>query len=259
MPVSNTKRLSKVAREFNVGISTIVEFLHKKGFQIDGNPNAKVSTECYSALVQEYSKDIEIKKEKEKVTQRTLKARKEVVTLDDIEDEEETTDSDEVILIKDTSGVSITDDIPAKKEKPKKEKKVEPEKAETEKVELKEVETEKVEVKKIETEKKEPEIKIVGKIELEKKVKKKKEESKVEEQPLKEEKTKVEQTKEIEPKEENIVVNEEILEAEEIEILGPVRAVGGVSLLPLLKQQCLVEVLAHGVSVIPLCGEAHLT
>ena len=29
----NTKRLSKLAREYNVGIHTIVEFLHKKGFK----------------------------------------------------------------------------------------------------------------------------------------------------------------------------------------------------------------------------------
>lgn len=30
----NTKRLSKVAREFNIGISTIVEFLEKKGLRL---------------------------------------------------------------------------------------------------------------------------------------------------------------------------------------------------------------------------------
>ena len=30
-------RLSKAAREFNVGINTIIEFLHKKGHKIDRN------------------------------------------------------------------------------------------------------------------------------------------------------------------------------------------------------------------------------
>ena len=39
MPV----RLSKVAREFNVGISTIVEFLQDKGIKISSDPNAKLS------------------------------------------------------------------------------------------------------------------------------------------------------------------------------------------------------------------------
>ena len=38
MPV----RLSKIAREFNVGLSTIVEFLHEKGIKISSDPNAKL-------------------------------------------------------------------------------------------------------------------------------------------------------------------------------------------------------------------------
>ena len=40
----NVKRLSKVAKEFNVGISTLVDFLNKKGYNVDTNPNAKVSS-----------------------------------------------------------------------------------------------------------------------------------------------------------------------------------------------------------------------
>lgn len=46
-------RLSKAAREFNVGISTIVEFLHKKGFDLDPNPNTKLPQEAYILLVKE--------------------------------------------------------------------------------------------------------------------------------------------------------------------------------------------------------------
>jgi len=46
MTAGKTIRLSKLAREFNVGIHTIVEFLHKKGFKIDSNPNTKVSEEA---------------------------------------------------------------------------------------------------------------------------------------------------------------------------------------------------------------------
>jgi translation initiation factor IF-2 len=55
-------RLSKAAREFNVGISTIVEFLHKKGFDLDPNPNTKLPPEAYLLLVKEYSTDISAKK-----------------------------------------------------------------------------------------------------------------------------------------------------------------------------------------------------
>ena len=63
-----TIRLSKLAREFNVGIHTIVEFLHKKGFDINSNPNTKVSEEAVQLLEKEYKIDISLKKESEKIS-----------------------------------------------------------------------------------------------------------------------------------------------------------------------------------------------
>lgn len=52
---SNTHiRLSKAAKVFNVGKDTLVEFLAKKGFQIDPSPNSKLSEEVFSLLVEEY-------------------------------------------------------------------------------------------------------------------------------------------------------------------------------------------------------------
>ena len=59
MVAGKTIRLSKLAREFNVGIHTIVEFLHKKGFEIDSNPNTKVVAEAVQLLEKEYKIDIE--------------------------------------------------------------------------------------------------------------------------------------------------------------------------------------------------------
>jgi translation initiation factor IF-2 len=56
-------RLSKVAIEFNVGISTIVEFLKKKGHDIDANPNTKIAPELYVLLSKEYSSDVSAKKD----------------------------------------------------------------------------------------------------------------------------------------------------------------------------------------------------
>jgi len=50
-------RLGKAATEFNVGVSTIVDFLHKKGFKIDSNPNTKLSPEMHTLLVKEYQPD----------------------------------------------------------------------------------------------------------------------------------------------------------------------------------------------------------
>ena len=44
-------RLSKAAREFNIGVSTIVDFLSKKGLSIEKDPNFKLSPEMYIILV----------------------------------------------------------------------------------------------------------------------------------------------------------------------------------------------------------------
>lgn len=50
-------RLSKAATEFNVGVQTIIDFLHKKGHKIDSNPNTKLTPEMYSLLIKEYQPD----------------------------------------------------------------------------------------------------------------------------------------------------------------------------------------------------------
>ncbi len=86
------QRLSKLAKEFNVGIQTIVEFLHKKGYAVDPNPNTKISDEACHLLEKEYKSDVSLKRESEKITQRQLRPKKEVITLDDISRKEETDD-----------------------------------------------------------------------------------------------------------------------------------------------------------------------
>ncbi|MBR4922298.1 MAG: translation initiation factor IF-2 [Bacteroidaceae bacterium] len=62
-------RLNKVTRDLNVGISTVVEFLQKKGFTIEASPNAKITDEQYAVLVKEFSTDKNLKKETEKFIQ----------------------------------------------------------------------------------------------------------------------------------------------------------------------------------------------
>ena len=89
MTAGKTLRLSKLAREFNVGIHTIVEFLHKKGFDIDSNPNTKVSSEAVQLLEKEYKIDVSLKKESEKISLKSQRPKKEVISIDGEEDEEE--------------------------------------------------------------------------------------------------------------------------------------------------------------------------
>jgi translation initiation factor IF-2 len=141
-------RLSKAAREFNVGISTIVEFLHKKGFSLDSNPNTKLPPEAYNLLVKEYSTDISAKKESEKLILKDLHKKKESVSIDDVSEIPETEDveTEDEIMVKDGTGHKKPVDI-------------------------------KPEIKK-------PEVKLVGKIDLEKTVKPKAEKA----EPVKEEK-----------------------------------------------------------------------
>ena len=96
MVAGNTIRLSKLAREFNVGIHTIVEFLHKKGYEIDSNPNTKVSAEALQLLEKEYKVDLSLKKESEKISLKSHRPKKEVISIDDFEDDlDEDDDEDE--------------------------------------------------------------------------------------------------------------------------------------------------------------------
>jgi translation initiation factor IF-2 len=64
-----TKRLNKVTVEFNVGLSTIVEFLHKKGFEIPEDPNAKIPEEAYDLLLKEYSPDQNLRRQTDQFKQ----------------------------------------------------------------------------------------------------------------------------------------------------------------------------------------------
>jgi translation initiation factor IF-2 len=55
-----SQRLSKVAKEFDVGVDTILEFLVSKGVD-DLNRNSKISPENYEVLVDEYQPDKKVK------------------------------------------------------------------------------------------------------------------------------------------------------------------------------------------------------
>lgn len=183
MVTGKATRLSKAAREFNVGISTIVEFLHKKGFKIDSNPNTKISPEQYDLLVQEYSSDIDVKKESEKLSLNQLRTNKESVSISDIQDGEDTSEDDEnseedesfapeeEIIIKDVSSTKPVESDTEKQES---------------KAEAEAKETKKEEEKKEDANSEDP-VKVVGKIDLDslnqktrpdKKSKKQKEEEK---------------------------------------------------------------------------------
>ena len=61
-------RLSKLIKQFNIGLDTLVDFLNSKGAGIeDANPNMKVSDEFLPELHKKFGKDLELKEAAEKV------------------------------------------------------------------------------------------------------------------------------------------------------------------------------------------------
>ncbi len=62
------KRLVKVAKELNVGTSTIIDFLTQAGYEIEDKPTSKVSDEMYEVLLKEFQGSVEIKERAEQLT-----------------------------------------------------------------------------------------------------------------------------------------------------------------------------------------------
>ena len=60
-------RLSKAAKEFNMGKEAIVRFLAKKGFQIDSAPNTKLTTDMYAQLAKAFQDEKEAKNNAKKL------------------------------------------------------------------------------------------------------------------------------------------------------------------------------------------------
>ena len=120
----STIRLSKAVKEFNVGLSTIVEFLNKKGFDVESSPNTKLSAEMYALLKKEYQSEKEVKDEAKKLGDITYKGGTASVDSDMTTpknaDEEE--DNQEVIIRTRTIGPKKKEVKTEEKPQPKEEK-----------------------------------------------------------------------------------------------------------------------------------------
>ena len=60
-------RASKVVKEFNIALSTLVEFLKKKGIEIESNPGAVLSEDAYALVEKEFAKEHLLKEQSRKV------------------------------------------------------------------------------------------------------------------------------------------------------------------------------------------------
>jgi translation initiation factor IF-2 len=104
-------RLGKAAGELNVGVSTLVEFLHSKGVTIDANPNTKLEGEHFDILQKQFAADQTLK-EQSKLTS-VKREKRETISIRDskpneaprVEDEDEV-DHDVIERIKSVAPVN---------------------------------------------------------------------------------------------------------------------------------------------------------
>lgn len=88
-------RLSQAARKLNVGHNTILDFLAKKGFEVENNPNAKLTPEQVNLLSKEFASSATEKKEASGLTigvkhaeNLNVEAEKEIIPSKRLEEEE---------------------------------------------------------------------------------------------------------------------------------------------------------------------------
>ena len=123
-------RLSKLTKQFSIGLARLVEFLNEKGANVEMNPNAKVSDEYLPAIEAKFGEDLKLKKDSEKVTIKL----KEIIELGSKKKQtaqEEEAPEKEVVI---KSNV-LVEEKPAVQEQPKEEPKIEETKVEEPKAE----------------------------------------------------------------------------------------------------------------------------
>ena len=125
-------RLIQVAKEFKVGLNTIMDYLLKKGVNIDGSPNSPVSPEVYDLLEKEFGANRTITgNERDNIRER-ISLKQVSISLDEAGKAEKSADEQEVIIK--SNVINVKDEIPRPKIlgkidlNPK--KKAEPQKAE---------------------------------------------------------------------------------------------------------------------------------
>ncbi|MCL2098569.1 MAG: translation initiation factor IF-2 [Bacteroidales bacterium] len=123
--MSETIRISKVVKEFNIAVNTLVEFLKKKGFEVEASPNAKITTEEYNLALKEFGKELTLKEESKKVSLK-VKEKQETISIDDLKEKKKEEDEEKEIFIKTTLVERPTIKSVEKPETEKKKKETEP-------------------------------------------------------------------------------------------------------------------------------------
>ena len=110
-------RLSKLTKQFSIGLQRLVEFLNEKGAGVEMNPNAKVSDEFLPALEAKFGEDLKLKKDSEKVTIK-LKEIIELGAKKKPSQEEEDAPEREVVIKSNVLNTEVAKSAPTVEEKP---------------------------------------------------------------------------------------------------------------------------------------------
>ena len=132
------QRLSKLAKEYSIGVQHILDFLKGKGHVVDNNPNTKLSAELVSLVAKEFQSEKAKAQEAAKVTISHNDLHKDNVSLDANTKklEPRLKEEKEDLIIKNVPAISvaekekITEKTPKKTPEPAIEKKEEKEKEE---------------------------------------------------------------------------------------------------------------------------------
>ena len=104
-------RLIQVAKEFNVGLNTITDFLHKKGIKSDGSPNTLVDDATYAVLEKEFGSNRSSASARNSVRER-ISQKQTTITLEEAEKHER--EEEREVVIK-SNVISVKDEIPQPK------------------------------------------------------------------------------------------------------------------------------------------------
>ena len=107
--MSNERRLRliQVAKEFNMGINTITDFLHKKGIKNDGSPNALVDADTYAVLEKEFGSNRSAAGARNSIRER-ISQKQATITLEQTRKQER--EEEKEVVIK-SNVISVKDEI----------------------------------------------------------------------------------------------------------------------------------------------------
>ena len=111
-------RISKLLRQFNIGLADLVDFLQKQGVEVDADPNAKVSDEYLPVLNKQFGKDLELKQAADKVEVKITEILEKSGHRSAREQVEEEEEPEQETIIKSNTFINAKKEVPQPEEAP---------------------------------------------------------------------------------------------------------------------------------------------